>query len=129
MAPLAAWGCAGAQIDIVAPTARVPVAITRALPVRDGLPVREGAGLEQVGSFTHASTHYGFFYGATRSTLDLSEAVNAQVGRAGGEGITSLRIDVEHCALNYVFPLTLLPFWPGCEEVTVAGTIVKRSAP
>ena len=29
------------------------------------------------------------------------------------------------CGINYVPALSLLPFWPGCADVTVEGQIVK----
>jgi hypothetical protein len=124
---IAVSGCAGVQVDVEARESKYPVSFTPTVPDADGQPLRIGDGLERVGSYRHESTEYGFLYGATHSTLDLSPSLNEQVAKAKGEAVARTTVELSHCAINYFFPLTLLPFWPGCSTVTVTGDVVRKA--
>lgn len=120
-------GCSGAQFDVVAPRAQMPISMTAIVPDKDGTPLRIGRGLDAVGTYRYETTRFALFYGLTGSTLDLSDSVNQQVAAERGQAITGVRFTIEHCVINYFFPLTLLPFWPGCESVLVEGDIVRKT--
>jgi hypothetical protein len=126
VAAVAASGCAGARYAVRADDARYPISMSPALPDRDGTILYIGHGLVVLKRFSEDVRKFGFFYGATGSTLELSELVNAQVAAAGGDGVADLEIVSEHCAINWFFPLTLLPIWPGCEIAHVSGAVVKN---
>ncbi len=126
---IAVSGCAGVQVDVQAPESKYPVSFTPAVPDADGQPLRIGDGLERVGTYRYESTEYGFLYGATHSTLDLSTSLNEQVSKAKGDAVARTSVALTHCAINYFFPLTLLPFWPGCSTVTVTGDVVRKAPP
>lgn len=122
-------GCAGARYDVTAATAKYPLSFSPALPDESGAILRLGEGLDATGFLNIDTTTYGFFYGATGDTVDISEEVNRQVKSQGGEGVVGLSLASTSCALNYLFPLMYLPFWPGCQGLTVTGRVVKVSRP
>ncbi len=122
-------GCAGAQTDITAKESRYPISMSAVLVDEKGAPVYLGHELEEVGVLSDESTKVGFFYAATGLDHDLSEAVNSQVEAANGEGVVNLAVTSQQCALNYIWPLTILPIWPGCLSNSVKGVIVRRKAP
>lgn len=67
-------------------------------------------------------------YGAIGSTWDISDAVNTAVAADDGEAVVALTLENKGCALNWIFPLTLLPFWPGCQNGDIHAFIVRRKA-
>lgn len=123
---LAVGACHGANVNVHANSARYPVSMSSALPDAEGKVLIIGYELQPVGPFRVDTTKYGFFYGSTKATLDLSDDINNQIERAGGEGIVQFKITTANCGLNYFFPFTILPFWPGCQNMTVRGIIVRR---
>lgn len=128
VAGLLGLGCAGAHYDVKADSARYPISLSPSLPDSSGNVLYLGEELESRGTFTVEGTELGVFYNATGGTVDLSEDVNREVKRRGGEGVVALSVTTSHCALNWLFPLTLLPIWPGCQGVEVKGTVVRRRA-
>ena len=60
--------------------------------------------------------------------VDLSDVINEQIKSAGGEGIINLSASSKSCGINYAPVFSLMPFWPGCADVTVSGQIVRRRA-
>jgi hypothetical protein len=129
VAAVALSGCAGARYEVRADSSAYPISLSPVLPDADGTLLYLGHGLEQLGTFTHNVSKLGVFYGATTGTLDISELVNREVSSRSGDGVVSLTLTNEHCALNWFFPLTLLPFYPGCEDVTVTGLVVRARRP
>ncbi len=123
---LLAAGCAGSRGAVVADGARYPISFSPALLDERGRVLYRGEGLVVRGPFEVESTELGFFYSAVGGDLDISEEVNEQVKRHGGEGITDLEVRTEQCASNWLFPLNLLPIWPGCQSYTVQGLVVSR---
>jgi hypothetical protein len=121
----AAAGCAGSSYELRADGARYPISMSPALPDSDGTILYVNHGLVAVGRFSETVRKFGFFYGATGGTLDVSDLVNTQVAAHHGDGVTDLAVESEHCGNNWFFPFTLLPLWPGCEIATVSGIVVR----
>jgi hypothetical protein len=123
-------GCAGAQYEFAADHAKYPISFSPALPDEKGAILYLGHELESKGSFEFSATQLGFVYGLTGGSVDISDAINAEVAKRGGEGVVALSMKNQNCFTNYLFPLELLPFYPGCQIVTVTGTVVstKKSA-
>jgi hypothetical protein len=131
-AALAGMGCAGARTRVVAPRAEVPVSLSHAVRDADGeLVPRERR--EVVGQLHDERLAWGLLYSAVKLTpeKDISDEVNAQVTRAGGDAVVNVRIRTNGCAWNYFPVFSALPFWPGCAKVTVDGDIirVRKGAP
>jgi hypothetical protein len=118
-------GCAGARYDFAADHARYPVSFSPALPDDKGTILYLGHELESKGSFEFSTYQLGFLYGVTSGTVDVSDQINAEVVKRGGEGVVGLALQNTNCFTNYLFPLPLLPFYPGCQVVTVRGTVVS----
>jgi hypothetical protein len=121
-------GCAGVHYDVKADSARYPISFSPALPDGAGQILYPGEGLQAVGDFELQRTRWGAFYGAMRSDYDMSNDINDAVRARGGEGVINLSITNTNCALNMFFPLTILPFFPGCANLEIKGTVVRRAA-
>lgn len=123
---LAASGCAGARTSVVADSALYPISMSRAVRDADGNIVPEGH-LEKVGRFHDESLAWGLVYSAVPLTprKDISGAVNEQMGATKGEAVVNVTIGAKNCVLNMIWPLTILPFWPGCTKIIVDGDIVR----
>lgn len=119
-------GCAGARYEVAADHARYPISFSPSLPDEKGKVVYLGHELESRGSFEFSTTKFGFLYGLTSAgTMDVSERINEEVAKKGGEGVVALVVKNQNCFTNYLFPLPILPFYPGCQVVTVTGTVVS----
>jgi hypothetical protein len=118
--------CAGARYDFAADHARYPISFSPALPDDKGTILYLGHELESKGSFEFSRNQLSFIYGATSGTVDVSEEINAEVAKRGGDGVVALTLRNTNCFTNYLFPLPLLPFYPGCQVVTVTGTVVSE---
>jgi hypothetical protein len=118
-------GCAGARYDFAAERAQYPISFSPALPDDKGSILYLNRELQSKGEFEIETNKFGFFYSATGGTIDLSDELNDEVRKKGGDGIVELTLKNENCWTNYLFPFQLLPFYPGCQGVTVTGTVVK----
>ncbi len=123
---LASVGCAGARTEVVAPRAAVPISLSHAVRAADGSLV-PAADREIVGTFHDERMAWGMFYSAVKLTpeKDISDEVNAQVARVGGDAIVTLRIEAHACAATYFAVLNALPMWPGCTKITIDGDIIR----
>ena len=82
--------------------------------------------LEPLGAFEFSTTQLGFVWSLVPSkTVEISEQINAAVAAKHGDGVVALSVTNKSCVSNYLFPLPILPFWPGCQELTVKGTVVR----
>lgn len=121
-----ATGCVGARTNVVANDAVYPISLSRAVRDADGAVVAQEQAVK-VGTFHHDATAWGLFFTAIRLNprTDISEAVNAQVKRAGGVAIVNLRIMGRVCALDYVGVVFAPLLFPGCTKLVVEGDIIK----
>jgi hypothetical protein len=120
-------GCTGSRTTVVAPHAIYPVSLSRGLRDAKGELVTPDRR-KVVGRFEVSRTAWNLLYSAVplTPTTDISSEVNAQVAAARGDAIIHLTIETSQCALNYlVFPMGLLPFWPGCAGIDIHGDIVQ----
>lgn len=118
-------GCAGAHYELAADHARYPISFSPALPDATGRILYLGHELESKGSFEFTKTQIGFLYSAISSgPIDVSDQINEEVAHRGGEGVVALALRNQNCVTNYLFPLQILPFYPGCQIVTVTGTVI-----
>ena len=119
-------GCAGAHYNISADRLIYPTSLSPVLPDGQGKPLYLDEDLQRVGEFSFRRTSIGFLYGMTGTAIDLSDDLNREVRRRRGEGIVGLSLRSDACGSSWFFPLTVLPFYPGCQNLTVTGTVVTR---
>ncbi len=122
-------GCAGARVEVTADRAAYPISMSSV--VRDSAGVLLDMSSLRIASGFHVEkTRIGILYSdlTPRSTLDISDDVNAQVSAAGGEAIIRLSVTVDGgCNMLNTFPvLNIIPVWPGCVPVIIDGLVVKR---
>lgn len=119
-------GCAGAQTEIVAPTATVPISLSRSVRDQNGEIVSE-ANREVVGHFESHHTAWGLVYSLVKldPTTNISSEINEQVHAAGGDAVIHLSIRSKPCATDFAPVVNWLPFWPGCTRVLIEGDIIR----
>ena len=126
---LVAAGCAGARGNVRFDSLEYPASMSGYLYGPDDRTLSP-LSLQVVSEFEHGGRMWGVLYSwvpLTRS-LDVSDAINREIEQAGGEGVINLSVTTDGCAINYIPALSLLPIWPGCADVTVAGEIVRRKS-
>lgn len=126
LATVVAFGCAGSRGEVRVDTARSPVSLSPVLLDRDGTPLYLGEDLSSRGELHLERKSYGTLYGAVGRDVEIGDAINQEVSAKGGVGVVNLKIEGRNCGLNWVFPLTVLPFWPGCQKFEITGTVVSR---
>ncbi len=119
-------GCAGASYSVSADRLKYPASLSPALQDGRGKTLSLDDDLQPAGDFSFSRTSVGFLYGMTGTTIDLSDDLNREVEARRGEGIVRLALRPKLCASSWFFPLTILPFYPGCQNVSVTGTVVTR---
>lgn len=119
-------GCAGAHYRISADRLKYPASLSPVLPDEQGKPLYLDEDLRAVGEFSFSRTSVGYLYSLTGTAIDLSDNLNGEVERRQGEGIVRLSLRTSTCASSWYIPLTVLPFYPGCQNLTVTGTVVTR---
>jgi hypothetical protein len=119
-------GCAGARTDVVAPTATVPLSLSRAVRDAAGAVVGEDRR-EVVGTLDADGTAWGLLYSGVKLTpeMDVSQAVNQEVQRLHGDAVVNLSISTRQCGWNWAAVVNVLPFWPGCANVHVHGDVIR----
>lgn len=121
--------CAGARLHVHANGAEVPLSFSGSLPDERGNVYVLGHGLEDRGTFKVKATRVSVLYSSVpKAKLDIGPLVNEEVRRRGGDGVVQLEITSRLCALDWLFPLTALPFWPGCQTVVVEGRVVTKKS-
>lgn len=123
--------CAGATAQVKAERARYPLSLSSVVRQQDGVLLQERS-LEKLARLNVSSNAVAIGYShLPKGEVDISEEVNKQVRKAGGEAVINLTISAGGgCGFFNAFPfLNLLPFWPGCVPVSVTGDIVKRRRP
>jgi hypothetical protein len=119
---------AGAHYDVRADSARYPISFSPVLLGPDDEFLALGHELEEVGSFELNHYRFGLVYSLVKfGPLDISDDINKEVISRRGEGVVSLSVTTSNCATNWFVPLTILPFWPGCQVSVITGVVVKRA--
>lgn len=119
--------CAGGRGGISFKTASYPISMSQMLFDSQGRNLPPQA-FQIVGTVSAQRRLWGIMYSwiPLGGTRDVSEDMNRQISAVSGEGVVGLHAVVKGCGLNGIFPLTLLPIWPGCAKVEVKGWIVRR---
>ncbi|GEM_PF-866696 len=123
-------GCAGSRADVTFVNSTAPISLSGTVRGSDGR-ILANQELKTVGSFeTKYKRSWAIVDSAARfrKSIDFSEEINQAVAAKGGEAVTNLEIRAFNCGMNYVIPFTILPIWPGCVKVKLAGDVVMREA-
>jgi hypothetical protein len=127
--------CGGGKASLRFDGLKYPVSLSSYLEEPGGRIVGV-SDLVKVGELKLAFKVWGLFWALVplTGTKDLSQEINAQIGRAGGEGIVSLKVTVDQCTTTeptgwyYYCMLGVIPVVPNFARVRVTGTIVKRTS-
>jgi hypothetical protein len=117
--------CAGVRTSIAHAGLRYPVSMSGTLPDAYGNLHVLGHNLEDVGPLDESMTVFGVGYGLQTRAVDISGPINARIASLHGDGVVQLALISQSCALNFFFPLNLLPFWPGCVDIGIHGRVVR----
>jgi hypothetical protein len=119
-------GCAGGRGALAFDRLQFPVSSSPFIYGPDDRAYNPGE-LQPVGKMVWVERIWGLWWSwiPLSGTVDVSAPINAQIQRAGGDGIINLKVVVENCGMNYVPVFNMVPLYPGCAYVTVTGDIVK----
>jgi hypothetical protein len=122
---LTSCGMSGTKITF--DNLKYPASMSSTLYTPMGEVVEHGEGLNSIESFKHTQSLCSIFYSLIplSKSDEIIEQMNNKIKEVGGEGITNVVVKSEFSQLTAIFPLNLLPFWPGCTEITLSGIIVK----
>lgn len=107
---------------------KYPASMSSSLYGPNGEVVQQGDRLKPIKAFAYTTNHWSLLYSIiplSRTSSDIAEQMNKEIKEAGGDGITTVSVASDYSKLTSIFPLNLLPIWPGCSEIRVTGTIVK----
>jgi hypothetical protein len=119
-------GCAGARGALAFDQLKYPVSSSPFIYGPDDRPLNPGE-VQHVGKMVWVERVWGLWWSwiPLSGTIDVSAPINAQIARAGGDGIINLKVIAENCGMNYVPVFNMVPLYPGCTYVTITGDIVK----
>jgi hypothetical protein len=118
-------GCAGVKTNLVHDSLRYPVSMSASLPDAYGNLHVIGHSLGDVGAINESLTIFGVLYGLQRRDVDIGAVLNKRIEKLGGQGAVQVAVSEQTCIVNFVFPLNVLPFWPGCVDVHITGRVVR----
>lgn len=122
---LSGCGISGGRINF--DDLKYPASMSGSLYGPTGDSIAHGTGLNPIQDFEHTKYLCSILYSIipiSRSG-DIIELMNKKIEAAGGDGMTYVSVSSDYSMLTSVFPLNLLPIWPGCSKITVKGTIVR----
>ena len=121
-------GCiAGGRTSVSFDATAYPVSMSPTVFGSDGEVLAPEAA-EVVGALEVDLRAWSMLWGAVslKRVRDVSAALNAQIQKAGGQAAVNVRIQARQCGGNYVVPLTLLPFYPGCAKIKITGDVIRE---
>jgi hypothetical protein len=124
LAALGTTGCSGAWAHVRADNAKYVISMSDGIRGPDGKILPENQ-VQSIGEFEASTKKWTMLWRiiplGTR-TFDISDDVNEQVAKAGGNAITNLEVKATHCVWN---AFTLIGILPDCGNVSVTGTVVR----
>jgi hypothetical protein len=109
---------------VVAEKSNYPISLSEELRGADGK-LLQPSQKKVVGTFE--TTYKGWtalwtIIPMVNRTHDISDEVNAQVAKAGGDAVVGLDVMSQQCGWNYA---TFLGILPGCGNMRLRGDIIK----
>lgn len=123
---LAASGCWGSRAYVSAADVKYPVSLSSAVRGPDGR-VLSGADIEKVATFRMDYTTCRMLWTLIpikSAHRDISDEVNEQVARKGGEAIVNLSVE---SSVTVWGVMTIVGVLPDCGKVRIRGDIVART--
>lgn len=126
---LATTGCSGGRSTIRADRSEYAISLSDGLRDADGA-LLQSSSKKSIGSFDLKYSTWSMLWTLvplSNGTRDISDEVNEQVKKAGGDAIVGMEVIVKQCSGNFLTGLGILP---GCNDMEINGDIVKvTSAP
>jgi hypothetical protein len=125
---LAASGCWGSRSYVSAADVKYPVSLSSAVRGPDGRVLR-GDDIEKVATFRMEYTACRMLWTLIpikSGHRDISDEVNEQVARKGGEAVVNLSVESSTTIWGV---MTIVGVLPDCGKVRIKGDIVARAAP
>lgn len=124
---LTAGGCMGSRAYVHATELKYPVSLSSAVRAPDGaILTEEGNGIEKVGTFRLDYTTCRMLWTLIpikSANRDISDEVNEQIPRKGGEAIINLSVESSSTVWT---AMTIVGVLPDCGKVRIRGDIVSR---
>lgn len=119
-------GASGGRIHF--DSLKYPVSMSKSLYGPNKEILQDGVNLEHIKDFEFSMEHCSVLYSIVplTSTRKISDQMNKEIDAAGGDGMTQVSFTTDNSWATAVPILHILPIWPGCQQITVSGHIVKR---
>lgn len=121
-------GCAGSRSRITAPSVKYPISLSPAIRNIDGTIFKED-DLVKVGKFYYKYITVFMLWTAiplSHIKHDISNAVNEQIEKAGGDAIINLTVKNEGDGLAGFTSIISLGLLPSSSSIEIKGDIVSR---
>ncbi len=125
---LAASGCWGSRAYVSAADLKYPVSLSSAVRGPDGR-ILSGGAIEKVATFRMDYTTCRMLWTLIpikSAHRDISDEVNEQVARKGGEAIVNLSVESSTPIWG---AMTIVGVLPDCGKVRIRGDIIARAEP
>jgi hypothetical protein len=116
--------CSGMRSHVRADKSNYPVSLSEQLRGADGK-LLQPSQKKNVGTFDVTYKGWTAFWTIipmVKRTYDISDDVNEQVAKAGGDAVVGLDVQSSQCAWNY---WTFIGILPGCGNMHLRGDIIK----
>jgi hypothetical protein len=121
---LALSACSGGRSSIRADRSEYPISLSDGLRGADGALLAPGQK-KTVGALEVKWSAWSMLWTLvplSGGDRDISNEVNEQVKKAGGDAVVGMDVIVSQCGWNY---MTFLGILPGCNHMAIRGDIVK----
>ena len=118
--------CSGMRSYVKADNSKYPISLSEELRGANGQ-LLQPQQKQRVGTFEMSYKTWTALWTMVpiaNRTRDISEEINEQVAKAGGDAVVGLDVTSQQCGWNY---LTFVGIFPGCGNMTLRGDIIKVS--
>lgn len=124
---LGVFACAGNRGSVKFDTLEYPVSMSAFVNGPNKSVLVKDESLEVVKKFEFQKKQWAMVYSFVNLSNDeiFAAEINKAIKDANGDAMINLNVTNANCFVNFgLFALPILPFYPGCSDITVSGDIV-----
>lgn len=122
-----AVACAGNRGAVKFDTLEYPVSMSAFVNGPNKSVLVKDDSLQVIQKFEFQKKQWAMMYSFVNLSDDeiFATEINKAIKQANGDALINLNVTSANCFINFgLFALPILPFYPGCSDVTVSGDIV-----
>jgi hypothetical protein len=123
--------CAGSRANLKLADLTYPCSMSPFLYGHDEEILAKDKNLQVVGQLNFKTKIWGMVWSfvsvsEVAKDKEIALKINEEVSKLNADGVVNFEITTEDGGMNYVYPMTVTPLWPGFTHITVKGDIVTR---